>query len=55
MPRTCRAQVGDRLAGELIGPGGVVARGAHIARLATRPDTDATGVFLSENGGTYSW
>jgi NAD(P)-dependent dehydrogenase (short-subunit alcohol dehydrogenase family) len=29
--------------------------GAHIARQATRLDTDATGVFLSENGGTYCW
>ena len=29
--------------------------GAHIARQVTQPDTDATGVFLSENGGTYSW
>jgi len=29
--------------------------GAHIARQITQPDTDATGAFLSENGGTYSW
>jgi NAD(P)-dependent dehydrogenase (short-subunit alcohol dehydrogenase family) len=29
--------------------------GAHIARQVIRPDTDATGVFLNENGGTYSW
>jgi NAD(P)-dependent dehydrogenase (short-subunit alcohol dehydrogenase family) len=29
--------------------------GAHIARQIIQPDTDATGVFLSENGGTYSW
>lgn len=29
--------------------------GAHIARQVTSPDEDATGVFLSENGGTYAW
>ena len=29
--------------------------GAHIARQITQPDREATGVFLSENGGTYSW
>lgn len=29
--------------------------GAHIARQATIPDHDTTGVFLNENGGTYPW
>jgi NAD(P)-dependent dehydrogenase (short-subunit alcohol dehydrogenase family) len=29
--------------------------GAHLARQITQPDGKATGVFLSENGGTYSW
>jgi NAD(P)-dependent dehydrogenase (short-subunit alcohol dehydrogenase family) len=29
--------------------------GAHIARQVTAPDTVATGVFLSENGGTHPW
>jgi NAD(P)-dependent dehydrogenase (short-subunit alcohol dehydrogenase family) len=29
--------------------------GTHIARQILEPDTDATGVFLSENGGTNSW
>ena len=29
--------------------------GAHIARQITQPDREATGVFLSENGGTYYW
>jgi NAD(P)-dependent dehydrogenase (short-subunit alcohol dehydrogenase family) len=29
--------------------------GAHIARQVTAPATDDTGVFLSENGGTYAW
>jgi NAD(P)-dependent dehydrogenase (short-subunit alcohol dehydrogenase family) len=29
--------------------------GAHIARQLTQPDTEGTGVFLSENGGTYYW
>jgi NAD(P)-dependent dehydrogenase (short-subunit alcohol dehydrogenase family) len=29
--------------------------GSNIARQITQPDREATGVFLSENGGTYSW
>jgi NAD(P)-dependent dehydrogenase (short-subunit alcohol dehydrogenase family) len=29
--------------------------GAHLARQLTQSDGEATGVFLSENGGTYSW
>ncbi|GAB3974838.1 SDR family oxidoreductase [Actinoallomurus acanthiterrae] len=29
--------------------------GAHIARQVTLPDDGPTGVFLSENGGTYPW
>ncbi len=29
--------------------------GAHIARQILDPDGGATGVFLSENGGTYPW
>jgi NAD(P)-dependent dehydrogenase (short-subunit alcohol dehydrogenase family) len=29
--------------------------GEHIARQITQPDTDASGVFLNESGGTYPW
>jgi NAD(P)-dependent dehydrogenase (short-subunit alcohol dehydrogenase family) len=29
--------------------------GAHIARQLLQPEEPATGVFLSENGGTYPW
>ena len=41
--------------GGVVESGAVHEGGAHIARQVTRPGDGPTGVFLSENGGTYPW